>query len=125
MFKIDGECFDVAIINISRSMNKTYKYQVTTQDGVLRSEIKAIYPVYSLTVGALTQDEYDRLYEVVNTGAESYPVTLPYNQEELNFDAVIDVGQDGILFVEPDGTRCWDGLTLTFTGIGPLEVGNE
>ena len=47
MFEINGARFDVGIVNLSRSMNKTYKYQVTTQDGVQRSEIKAIYPVYA------------------------------------------------------------------------------
>lgn len=122
MFTIDGESFHVGIVSLQRSMKKTYKYQVITQDGIQRSEIKALYPVYSMVVGPIVQEEYDRLYEAVNQRAIPRVVSLPYNQEMIVFDAEIDIGQDGILCVERDGTMCWDGLSITFTGIEPLEV---
>lgn len=122
MFTIDGEHYDVGIVTLQRSMKKTYKYQVITQDGIQRSELKSLYPVYAMVIGPINQSEYDRLYDAVNQRAIPRLVSLPYNQETITFQAEIDVGQDGILCIERDGTLCWDGLTITFTGVEPLEV---
>lgn len=122
MFKINAESFNVGVLELQRQIDKVYKYQVTTQDGVCRSEIKARYPVYTLVLGAVDQTDYDRLYDVLQRGGGAFTCTLPYNQKDIVIEATIDVEQDGILFVEAGGLRRWDGMSITIKGINPLEV---
>lgn len=122
MFKINAESFNVGVLELQRQIDKVYKYQVTTQDGVCCSEIKARYPVYTLVLGAVDQTDYDRLYDVLQRGGGVFTCTLPYNQKDIVIEATIDVEQDGILFVEAGGLRRWDGMSITIKGINPLEV---
>ncbi len=50
-------------------------------------------------------------------------VTLPDGQEEVTLEAQVELGADALGFIEADGTNRWDGLTLTVTGVRPLEDG--
>ena len=45
IFAVNDIEFDVGITTMQRSVKKTYKYDVTTEDGVRHTEVKAIYPV--------------------------------------------------------------------------------
>lgn len=123
MFKIEGREFKIGIASLQRGIRKELKYDVVTEDGVRRSEIKAIYPVYSLTLGSIRQTEYDALYAAVNTYAEHLEITLPDGQKDITFSAIVEIGGDGLVFVEKDGTRRWDGLSLMITGVEPMERG--
>lgn len=120
LFKINGVEFAVGIVSISRTFRRTYKYEVTTIDGENRTEIKATYPVYTITIGALNQADYDALFEAANQPLASQPVTVPYNQTTLTFDARISVSQDAISMVDSNGSMRWDGMVITMEGVKPL-----
>lgn len=122
MFKINNTEFTgVGIASLQRSLKRDLKYDVVTEDGRRHSEVKAIYPVYTLTLGGIRQAEYDALYAAVNTYTKSLEVTLPDGQRDITFSAMVEIGGDSLVFVERDGTRRWDGLTLTITGVTPME----
>lgn len=121
IFAVNDTEFDVGITTMQRSVKKTYKYDVTTEDGVRHTEVKAIYPVYTLVLGSINQTDYDRLREALNTYEDTVSVTLPDGQNNITFDAVADLGTDSLIFIESDGTRRWDNVTVTFTGVNPLE----
>lgn len=120
IFAVNDTEFDVGITTMQRSVKKTYKYDVTTEDGVRHTEVKAIYPVYTLVLGSINQTDYDSLREALNTYEDTVSVTLPDGQENITFDAVADLGSDSLIFIESDGTRRWDNVTVTFTGVNPI-----
>lgn len=120
IFAVNDTEFDVGITTMQRSVKKTYKYDVTTEDGVRHTEVKAIYPVYTLVLGSINQTDYDSLREALNTYEDTVSVTLPDGQNNITFDAVADLGTDSLIFIESDGTRRWDNVTVTFTGVNPI-----
>ena len=120
IFAVNDTEFDVGITTMQRSVKKTYKYDVTTEDGVRHTEVKAIYPVYTLVLGSINQTDYDSLREALNTYEDTVSVTLPDGQDNITFDAVADLGTDSLIFIESDGTRRWDNVTVTFTGVNPI-----
>lgn len=121
IFKINNISFKVGVVSMKRSVRKTYKYDVTTEDGVRHTEIRAIYPVYTLLLGSISQTDYDTLRSVLNTYDDTVSVTLPDGQEDVTFDAIAELSADALVFIESNGTRRWDNLTVTFTGVNPLE----
>ena len=120
IFAVNDIEFDVGISTMQRSLKKTYKYDVTTEDGVRHTEVKAIYPVYTLVLGSINQTDDDSLREALNTYEDTVSVTLPDGQNNITFDAVADLGTDSLIFIESDGTRRWDNVTVTFTGVNPI-----
>lgn len=120
IFAVNDTEFDVGITTMQRSVKKIYKYDVTTEDGVRHTEVKAIYPVYTLVFGSINQTDYDSLRGELNTYEDTVSVTLPDGQNNITFDAVADLGTDSLIFIESDGTRRWDNVTVTFTGINPI-----
>ena len=120
IFAVNDIEFDVGISTMQRSLKKTYKYDVTTEDGVRHTEVKAIYPVYTLVLGSINQTDYDSLREALNTYEDTVSVTLPDGQNNITFDGVADLGTDSLIFIESDGTRRWDNVTVTFTGVNPI-----
>lgn len=124
MLKINGIAFPgVGIAELQRGEQKDYKYDLTAEDGTRRAEVRARYRTYSVTLGSITQADYDRLYAALATNAESISVTLPDGQQDVTLDARVELGDDVLIFVESNGTRRWDGLTLSVTGVNPLEEG--
>ena len=120
MISIDGMRVEDLVVSISRGERKDYKYQLTTESGRQRSELRGRYPVYDLTFGNLDQSAYDALRAAVATNAETHTVTMPDGQNDVTFEAKVTLGEDGFEFVEDDGTRRWDGLSLQVEGVRPL-----
>ena len=126
MLKIGGEAFPgVGILadSFTRGEQKEYKYDLTAEDGTRRAEVRARYRTYALTLGGITQADYDRLRAALATNAESIAVTLPDGQNDVTLNARVELGDDALLLIEDDGTRRWDGLTLSIVGVAPLEDG--
>ena len=77
MLKINDIAFPgVGIAELQRGEQKDYKYDLTAEDGTRRAEVRARYRTYSVTLGSITQADYDRLYAALATNAESVSVTL-------------------------------------------------
>lgn len=124
MLKINDIAFPgVGIAELQRGEQKDYKYDLTAEDGTRRAEVRARYRTYSVTLGSITQADYDRLYAALATNAESVSVTLPDGQQDVTLAARVELGDDALIFIESNGMRRWDGLTLAITGVNPLEEG--
>lgn len=122
MITINGVACAVPITSLQRGETREYKYDLLAEDGTRRFEIRARYRTFTVEFGSLNQREYDALRRAAATG-DVLRVTLPDGQEEVTFDAQVELGADALGFVESDGTNRWDGLTLTVTGVQPLEDG--
>lgn len=123
MIQIDGTKFPgVGIADLQRGEQRDYKYNLTAEDGTRRAEVRARYRVYNVTLGSVSQDDYDRLRRALATDLPSVFVTLPDGQADVTMEARVELGDDALLFID-GGTRRWDGLTLTITGVTPLEEG--
>lgn len=124
MIEINGTSFPgVGIADLQRGEQKDYKYDLIAEDGTRRAEVRARYRTYAVTLGSISQADYDRLRAALATNAESVPVTLPDGQTDVTLDARVELGEDMLGFVENDGTMRWDGLTLSIVGVSPLEDG--
>lgn len=124
MLKINNIAFPgVGIAELQRGEQKDYKYDLVAEDGTRRAEVRARYRTYSVTLGSIAQADYDRLRTALATNAESVSVTLPDSQQDVTLDARVELGDDALIFVESNGMRRWDGLTLSITGVTPLEEG--
>lgn len=120
MMTIAGLEVEELAVSVTRRERREYKYQLVTESGRQRGELRARYPVYELTLGNVDQTAYDALREALASDAQSVTVTMPDGQRELTFEAIVTLGEDGLLFLEADGTRRWDGLTVTVEGVRPL-----
>lgn len=124
MIEINGTSFPgVGIADLQRGEQKDYKYELTAEDGTRRAEVRARYRTYAVTLGSISQADYDHLRAALATNAESVPVTLPDGQTDVTLDARVELGEDMLGFIEGDGTMRWDGLTLSIVGVSPLEDG--
>lgn len=122
MITVNGTDYSSAgIHDIQRSVKRDYKYDVTTEDGVRHTETRALYPVYNVTFRSLDQETYDALREEIMGGGETVTVILPDGQDEVQFEAIAEIGSDAIQFIESNGTVRWDRMIVTFTGVEPLE----
>ena len=121
MLIINNRKFKVGIISLKRTPKRDYKYDLVTEDGVRRFETRAIYQVYNLTLGNMTPKEYDALYNIL-VSSETVTVTLPEGQGNITFEAICDSVSDGLEFVDCDGKRWFDGMSIKFTATHPMEV---
>ena len=116
MLKINNIAFPgVGIAELQRGEQKDYKYDLVAEDGTRRAEVRARYRTYSATLGSIAQADYDRLRTALATNAESVSVTLSDSQQDVTLDARVELGDDALIFIESNGMRRWDGLTLTIT----------
>lgn len=119
---VNGTGYEVGLAALSRSLRKAYKYQVTTEDGRVHSETRAMYADFTLSLGNVDPAEYDRLLAALAMGGE-FTVELPETAGGRRaYTGVFDGVTDGVLLQNGDGTL-WDNLELSFTGTAPLEVG--
>lgn len=124
MIKVGGRSFPaVELSDLKRGEKREYKYDLVAESGRRRAEIRARYRTYSITLGSLLQSDYDALRAALATDAEYVSLTIPDGQEDVTLDARVELGNDALVFLEPDGTRRWDGLTLNITGVQPLGAG--
>lgn len=121
MITIDGVVYDLPIESVTRSFTKDYKYSVMTEDGKKHNEIRAVYVNYTVVFGGLNTQQYNALIDAVHRPASSFTAELPYNDDMVSLECDITLSEDYIL-LENDTERIWDGLSVTFESITPMEV---
>jgi len=112
---INGERFNVELSSLGRSYRKEYKYRVTTEDGVVHSELRAVYLDFDLALGNVDNVEYDRLIRLLRKATGDCTIVLPSGSVDSAGIRDEVISQDG-------DTPLWDNLTLSFTGTVPLGV---
>lgn len=124
MVIINGVEYNVGTAAVSRTYRKEYKYQVTTEDGRVHSEVRAVYADFALSLGNVDAADYDRLMAALLEAVEDVTVVLPAtrNSSETYTGTFDGVGDE--IITQDDESTTWDNLTLNFTGTVPLEVGS-
>ena len=121
--KLNGTEYAVGMASIARSFRRSEKYRVTTEDGVIRREVRATYLDFTLSIGNFGQAAYDSLMALLRSSTDDITVELPSSSTGVEiytgaFDSIADE------VTNDDGEEVtWDNLALTFTGTVPLEVG--
>lgn len=123
MVIINGVEYNVGTAAVSRTIRKDYKYQVTTEDGRVHSEVRAVYADFALSLGNVDAADYDRLMAALLVAAEDVTVVLPATRNGSETYTGSFGGIEDEIITQDDETTTWDNLTLNFTGTVPLEVG--
>ncbi len=119
---INGERFNVELSSLGRSYRKEYKYRVTTEDGVVHSELRAVYLDFDLALGNVDNVEYDRLIRLLRKATGDCTIVLPSGSvDSATYQGEFGGIKDEVITQDGD-TTLWDNLTLSFTGTVPLGV---
>ena len=121
---INGVEHNVELTKLARSYRKENKYNVSTEDGVAHSEVRAVYVDFSLALGNVDRAAYDRLMATLLAATDNIVVTLPKDSTNAGtYTGVFDGVSDEVI-TENDIETVWDNLTLSFIGTVPVEVGS-
>lgn len=120
--KLNGTVYAVGVAAVTRTLRRTEKYRVTTEDGRTHREVQATYMDFALTLGNFGSTEYDRLMSLLRSTTDDISVELPSSSNGTEtYIGAFDSVSDEIITEDEDGV-VWDNLTLSFTGTEPLEV---
>lgn len=120
--KLNGTVYVVGVASVTRTLRRTEKYRVTTEDGRTHREVQATYMDFALNLGSFGSAEYDRLMSLLRSTTDDIAVELPSSHTGTEtYVGVFDNVSDEIITEDEDGVL-WDNLTLSFTGTEPLEV---
>ena len=67
MIYLNGQGFDVEIEVLSRSFNKNFAYDVTTQDGLRHTKISNVKMSLDIQFVIMEQDVYQQMLSIFNT----------------------------------------------------------
>lgn len=121
MIWIDNKLYEVGIQSVVRGERVEYKYNLVTEDGHRRQEVRARYRTYTVLLGNKVQYHYDALVRALSNNDLIHMVTLPDGQKNVTLEATVTMSNDNLLMIERNGKRQWTGLTLTIEGVNPLE----
>ena len=120
--KLNGTVYAVGVASVTRTLRRTAKYRVTTEDGRTHREVQATYMDFALNLGNFGSAEYDRLMSLLRSTTDDIAVELPSSHTGTEtYVGAFDNVSDEIITEDEDGVL-WDNLTLSFTGTEPLEV---
>ena len=115
-FVIDDQEFNVIVTELNRNGRvKESKLSGDVKSGAHFRDIIGTYYDYEMTIGsnALSEAEYDALYEILTAPVEFHRVTLPYGSHTLTFQAYLEDTSDG-LTADNGKTRRWGNLSVRF-----------
>lgn len=115
MITIDGQTFDVGIINIERKATIEKELIGTTIDGANHYNTTGTRYDYDVTFATkkMNIEEYNRLYEVLTAPVDTHSVTMPYGQTTITFNASI-VGASDNIIANYNNFRRWSELKISF-----------
>lgn len=118
--EIDGVSYKAGVVSLKREIEFYEKYRMTTEDGVRHREVGGVYKNYTLVIGNIDADTYDRLMDVLLSGKEYDIVRIPDGKSGfIEFKAMFD-GISDELMTERNGIRHWDNLAVKFTAKEPI-----
>lgn len=123
MIIIDGETFDVPVVDMKRRADFLDKYAERTEDGVLQRELIGVYFNYQVSFGAYGDpNEYDRLWAKLTEAEEFHDVTVPGEGGQYTFRAYFSSIQDQLRKSKEGGNNFWKGLQVNFTAQSPART---
>lgn len=120
---IDGENFEVGIVNIIRKARISKNDLGTTLDGKQHYQALGTYYDYEVTFNSKKMNvaEYDRLYDVLTAPVNKHSVTMPFGQTTLTFDASLSIGSDSLV-TSFNNFKKWGSLKVTIESLEPQRV---
>ena len=115
-FSIDGQEFNVIVTELARKGRVSEsKLSGDVKSGAHFRDIIGTYYDYEMTVGsnALSETEYDALFEILTAPVESHEVVLPSGAGTLSFRAYIEDTSDSMT-ADNGKTRRWGNLSVQF-----------
>lgn len=123
MLVIDGQFYNVDVVDVKRKADFLDKYAERTESGDLERELIGIYFNYQLKLGpSVDAAEYDRLWEKLTEAEEFHIVEVPYGARgTYTFRAYFSNVQDDLLCRQA-GVNHWNNLTVNFTSKTPART---
>lgn len=124
---IDGVDYDlVHIVSLKRSFSVLDGPNTgRVQTGEMRRDIIGTYYNYTLKIEPDQSNasiaQYDSLYEIISSPAESHTIKVPYGQGWKQFKAYVTSGADNLMLKTDDHSK-WDGLEINFIAMSPERV---
>lgn len=123
LISIGGRYYNAAITSLKREHN------ITDGDNSGRTAAPAVEMIrdiigtfvsYTAIFEVKSGDpaEYDDMIVALSQPVDYIPITMPYGQESISFDAYITKVEDELLS-NIGGVRRWGGCTVTFTPMRP------
>ncbi len=119
---IDGQTFNVGIINVERKTRIEKENKGTTLDGKVHYEVLGTYIDYIITISSrrTALSEYDRLYQLISSPIAEHTITVPYNQSNITINANITVGNSSVI-QDFNNYRMWGEIKISCESIEPRE----
>jgi hypothetical protein len=123
MIIIDGETFDVPVINLDESADFLDKYAGRTADGVLNRELIGVFRNYQLKFGSdASTSELARLWLKLTEPVEFHTVTVPdEDNSEYTFTAYF-ANVTRKLRKQKAAQTFWKELTANFIAQSPART---
>ncbi|WP_051280666.1 hypothetical protein [Anaerovorax odorimutans] len=126
IFVINGTEYDVSVLSIQREATiLTGDNAGRLKNGnVVRDVTGTIYN-FEFEVSSKTENatDYDNLYEIITAPVESYPVSVPFGQGFLDFDAYINTADDELMHM--GSKNLWNNLIFTAAAMEPQRYYGE
>lgn len=122
MLFVDGQGYDVDVIEVKRKAEFLDKYAERTESGDLERELIGVYFNYNLKLGPNTNPEaYDRLWEKLSEAKEFHTVSVPYGADRAyTFTAYFSNVADEMLCKTTRNN--WHNLTVNFISKAPAKT---
>ncbi|MDL2327471.1 hypothetical protein LJC64_02265 [Ruminococcaceae bacterium OttesenSCG-928-A11] len=119
MLIIDGQRFDVEVLEVIRKADFLDKYAERTVAGGLERELIGVYLNYQLKLErSSSRAEYARLWKKLTEAVEFHTVVVPDEDGDYTFTAYFSNVGDSLLR-QYDGRNYFSGLTVSFTAKEP------
>lgn len=118
---IDGNTYNVPVIELSRDAEFLYKYAERTVDGVLHSELIGVYFNYKLSFGRATPTAYNQLWLKLTEPREFHTIKVPSSVGFHTYEAYFSNVKDTLKHIQ-DSDYYWRGLTVNFIAKEPARV---
>lgn len=126
VFKIDGKSYDVMVPD--GGLQRTAAVldgdnAGRSKSGRMIRDVIGTYYNYTLQIDTsrLNVAQYDALYEVLTSPADSHTIVMPYGQGTLTFEAYVSNVSDSVKLMA-NGKTLWGDLSVTFTAMGPKRI---
>lgn len=121
IFTIDGQSYNVGVVQLERGTEFLDKFAERTEDGVLRRQLIGVYFNYYLSFPEINSDsaEYEKLFDKITEPVEFHRISVPGTTGGYTFQAYITAQKDKVVKWRPDGNHVWGGLKVSFIAQEP------
>lgn len=126
IFSIDGETYDVNIIELTQGVSLNARWSYTTNLGGTKRKLFGAYLAYTITIGDPTSEaqaiEHYRLFEKLTEVKDTHTIVCPHNLTTISFEGSIQVSERKLKIAQQGTLNLWGGLSFTFVASNPYKV---